>query len=106
MFRLHRVEQYLDYNELQEGSKLNAIYQLDNEDLNDFISNYIDKEIKEYSKTHDEYETSLRLFDLETSDETIDAYCKLHDYKFNYLGDLINNNDSYKEDPYLFYKEG
>lgn len=44
----HRVEQFLNFNELEEGNKLNAIYQLDNEDLNNFIFNYIEQELAEY----------------------------------------------------------
>ena len=85
----HRVEKWLEYNELEECNKLNAIYQLDNEDLNNFIFHYIQQEMIEYRKTHNDYECKLRLFDLETSDETIDSYCKLHNLKFNSLGDLI-----------------
>lgn len=104
MFRLKRVEQYCKYEDLDEGSRLNAIYQLediyDNE-LQEFIDNYINNKIKDFNG--DEYELQLLILDLETTDEAIIVFCNEKNLLFNSLGDLINNeedNKKYKENPY------
>lgn len=105
MFRLRRVEQYCNYEDLDEGSRLNAIYQIESEELTKYINNYIDNKVNAFKESNpDDYDLQLFILDLETTDEPIIAYCKEKNLQFNSFGDLVENKEElqkqYKNNPY------
>lgn len=87
---------------MDEGSRLNAIYQIEGEELDKFIENYIENKVIEFKKTNpNDYDLQLFILDLKTTDEPIIAYCKDNNLQFNSWGDLIEDKkELYKDNPY------